>query len=328
MQLVVLGMHRSGTSLLAHLLALMGCHVGENSVATGPWNPSGHWEHPQLVALDEDILVALGAVWYDVLGLDLAKLPAAEHTRFRERAVQLVSQLDVHRPWVIKDPRLCALLPFWRPLLASPVVILAHRDPVAVARSVRARDGFPLSLGIALWEQAMRAALVASAGLPRVRVRHAELLRDADAVAGALFRQLADLGVAGLRRPDLAGLVEPGLKHHEAEEAERDGLLNSSQIELCAALDRGDLGAAQEGVLSEGAADLLALYPSQLRRLEVAQLERDELRARMAIEAELHAWVADLERAKTWLESQRARWQAEAEALARVVEAERSKDGG
>ena len=68
-------------------------------------------------------------------------------------------------PVVWKDPRLCLLLPWWRPLLPAPVAtVLVWRHPVAVARSLRSRQGFTVSLGLALWERYNRAALAALAG--------------------------------------------------------------------------------------------------------------------------------------------------------------------
>lgn len=322
MQLVVLGMHRSGTSLVTSALARMGCFVGPQTTAVGPWNPRGHWEHPDVVALDEEILAALGATWFDVGALDLGALGREDRARLEERAAAVVAALDPHRPWAIKDPRLCSLFPFWRPLLECPVVVFVHRDPIAVAHSLRARDGFPLVFGLALWEASVRSALAASASVPRLSISHRAFLRDPVAAARALREGLAKLGVDALAEPEEAGvanLLEAGLHHHEPDAALRGELLTPAQLELCLALERDDLPEAQVK-RSEGAEDLLRTYPAQLRRLEVAQAERDLLRAHQQIEPELRRWVAELEEAKAWLEQQRADWQATAEAEARLNE--------
>lgn len=313
MQLVVLGMHRSGTSLLTSTLAGMGCNVGPDSVAEGPWNPRGHWEHPDVVALDDRVLAALGAAWHDVGRLDLARLDPEALLQFRSDAAAVVRSLDSHRPWVIKDPRLCWLLPLWRPLLECPVAILVHRDPIAVARSLQARDGFPLPFGVALWEDAMRRALAASSAIPRLLVSHAALVAAPQAAAEVLRGKLTELGVSGLHpRDGLEDWVDRNLVHHaEAAAAERSEWLNPLQIELSEALERGDLEAVPRRALSGGARDLLAAYLPQPRA------ERDQLLALLTIERELRAWVADLEGGKAWLEEQRSRWQAVAEGEAR-----------
>jgi sulfotransferase family protein len=321
MQIVVLGMHRSGTSLLTSVLARLGCYVGSDTIAVGPWNRTGHWEHPEVTELDDELLAALGANWFDLARLDLSELPEPAHAGFAGRARTIIEELDRHRPWAIKDPRLCSLLPFWRPLLQNPVAILIHRDPVEVAYSLRARDGFPLPFGVALWEHSLRSALKASAGMPRILVRHASLLRDPVAAASTLLDQLAAVGVSGLKGADasLTRTVHRELHHYEAVAEERSELLAPAQLELCAALDAGEIPQAS-GPLTLGCRELMTTYPPQLRRLETAQAERTRLHDLLAIEAELRGWIGELERAKVWLDDQRRRWEAAAESNARLLE--------
>ncbi len=61
---VVVGMHRSGTSLCAHMLSLMGIEMSDAIAADGS-NARGHWEQPALVALHDEILRLFGRDWYD-----------------------------------------------------------------------------------------------------------------------------------------------------------------------------------------------------------------------------------------------------------------------
>ena len=55
---VVLGMHRSGTSLCSHLLARLGIDMADDPAAQ-PSNPKGHWERPEIVQRHDRILELL-----------------------------------------------------------------------------------------------------------------------------------------------------------------------------------------------------------------------------------------------------------------------------
>ena len=60
-----LGMHRSGTSLVARLLSLLGVHLGpdERVLTAGEDNPKGYWEHRSFVDLNDEILARFGGRW-------------------------------------------------------------------------------------------------------------------------------------------------------------------------------------------------------------------------------------------------------------------------
>jgi hypothetical protein len=240
-QVVVLGMHRSGTSLLAGLLALAGLRAGVADDFPPPdaHNRRGYWELLDVWAIDEVLFRLVGAAWDDPGACDLDRLRAADRARLAARAAALVGHLDRHGPWVVKDPRLSLLLPFWRSFLTHPVAVLVYREPLAVARSLAARDGFTLARGVALWERYNRAALTASEGLPRLVVAQRDLIADPGGTMVRLVAGLAAAGVRGLAVPDatvLAAHVEPALVHHGGAAA--DAALTPAQAALLAALER------------------------------------------------------------------------------------------
>lgn len=227
MQFIVLGMHRSGTSALARVLGLMGCHVGrEDELAPADeHNPKGYWEREDVWALDERILAAAGASWHDVGGFDIERLDGATRDALTQAARAVIAELDAQRPWAIKDPRLCLTFPLWRPLLALPVCVLVQRDPLEVARSLARRDGFPLAAGIALWERHTRDALRHSAGLPRVQVHYEQLCAEPAATVARLHAELLAVGVpAGtLVMPgadELRAFLDPALHREKAAPGE------------------------------------------------------------------------------------------------------------
>src|ERR1700690_93442 len=67
--LVVLGMHRSGTSALTGMLHHLGVALGSRLMAASPDNPRGYWEHSDIVATHERLMAALGWGWDDIRSL-------------------------------------------------------------------------------------------------------------------------------------------------------------------------------------------------------------------------------------------------------------------
>src|SRR6056297_1474722 len=153
--LVIVGMHRSGTSLLARACHEAGIFGGgpEEMLESQDDNPLGFYERRDLVAANEALLTATGTRWYGPpecaltsVSDDLSPLCEAVYSRLR------MARRD--RDAFIKDPRLCLTWPVWRSLDAvdRQIVIYVYRDPLAVARSLQARHGFPLAFGLLLWE--------------------------------------------------------------------------------------------------------------------------------------------------------------------------------
>ena len=199
-------MHRSGTSAVARVLNLMGCYFGAEREGTraNEENPKGFWERQDVRRLNDVMLRSVGCDWDRVSGFD-AEAMQAEQSVYRRAMADIVLDLDAHRPWFIKEPRLCLLFPLWRPLLEAPVCIHVHRSPMEVARSLDARHGIPLNTGLALWEVYNVRALSASKGLPRLVVSYSELMRAPEDVVGELGASLSDFGYA-LRSPGKAEL--------------------------------------------------------------------------------------------------------------------------
>ena len=59
----VLGMHRSGTSMLTHMIEASGYHSGDNLQPPGSDNPNGYWEDLVVLNINESLLRALGKNW-------------------------------------------------------------------------------------------------------------------------------------------------------------------------------------------------------------------------------------------------------------------------
>lgn len=291
-QLVVLGPHRSGTSAVTGLLARMGAYVGapEQNLPRDATNPKGFHERVDVVAIN-DALLACGAApqWSTFRPGDADD---AARALFEARARPVAGELAAHQVSVLKDPRMCLTFGLWRPLLPNPVCLLALRNPMEVAHSLRERDGCPLVVGVAVWEHHMRQALTASEGLPRYLVDYAELVADAGGCTARLAAQLRAQGIEGLDPGRAQGWIEPVLRHFQMERNVLDEVLNPAQLAFYRTLCDGTaLTAGSGGRLSSGAED--ALLQSRAILQVVAALRVQETRLRREVDA-LHVRDAHL----------------------------------
>ncbi len=140
---LVLGFHRSGTSLITKSLECLGVELGPLANWSAPDNPSGFWEDREILALDQVIMAAAGGSW-DTLG-DLVFTHEIIRN-FAPVARRIAANRLREMPlWGLKEPRMCRLLPFWRPIfndVADKVsVVHVTREPGDVARSLLRRNG-------------------------------------------------------------------------------------------------------------------------------------------------------------------------------------------
>lgn len=223
MQLIVVGMHRSGTSMLARILNLMGAYFGGEGVSTGAnqENPKGFWERRDVRNINDAVLHSLGCDWNRVSKFDVGSLARPVLEKFRIDASRVILELDAHRPWLMKEPRLCLLLSLWKPLLETPVCIHIMRHPVEVAASLRTRNSIPIEAGLALWQRYNYDAMLAMQGLPRVCVSYEEIIRDPVHMAAEIHGSLTRYGVTPSRLPsasEILAFVDRDL-HRERHEA-------------------------------------------------------------------------------------------------------------
>jgi tetratricopeptide (TPR) repeat protein len=206
--IVVLGMHRSGTSCLAGMLAGGGLASAGDAVRN--WdNARGHHEMLDVVRLNEAVLAHSGGHWLS---------PPAEVRWTDEQAVardRLLGARIAGRPALLKDPRTLLTLPFWRASRVPYQVIGIVRHPLAVARSLESWRGIPLAEGVALWSAHNRA-------LAEDRARHGYALADFEqpkaVVVAAVVAACASLAPV-IDEAGLAGAYEEQLVHHDGGDA-------------------------------------------------------------------------------------------------------------
>lgn len=179
---LVVGMHRSGTSAVTGALGRLGLQLpAGGDLVTGRFDNPAHHESDALNRFDDELLRVLGGSWsgppirVDVGWEDSARVDALV-PRAREAARRAFPPEGANA-W--KDPRLCLLLPFWRRQLDPGArAVLVWRDPLSAARSLHVRQNFTMSLSLALWLIYIRRALEGLRGMPVMVVSFDRLLDD------------------------------------------------------------------------------------------------------------------------------------------------------
>jgi hypothetical protein len=143
--LVILAMHRSGSSCLAGMLQASGFHAG-NVFHWNEDNRRGNQEDLRIIELNNLVLEASGGSWLSPPGW-------IEWTRSLEsQRDKVLKEFSSSRaPWMFKDPRSVLTLPFWVDAIGRSRLIGVFRNPVSVAQSLAARNGLPLLKGLELW---------------------------------------------------------------------------------------------------------------------------------------------------------------------------------
>ena len=189
---LVLGMHRSGTSTLARGLRVLGVAWGQKLLPAHPGNPKGLFEDAGLYAFNKALLAQLGLTWRSPEAPDTAALRRLAAGPPGVTALSLLREKSAGQAIPgLKDPRMSRLLPFWRPVLAASGLrahcCIALRHPESVAHSLWQRDRLDAEHSHALWLAYLLDALEGSTGLPRLLTDYGLLLHRPE-------RQLQRLG--------------------------------------------------------------------------------------------------------------------------------------
>lgn len=222
--ILVLGMHRSGTSAVSGVLHCLGVSLGQTVSGAGPSNPRGYFENTRVVMLHEELLGALGSAWDDPRPLPAGWTEDPGLVGWGERLEEILVAEFAHQPlWGVKDPRLCRLLPWWLPLLAELGVVtravLVLRHPLAVAASNAHRTGMPREQALELWLEHTLAAERQTRHLPRAVIGYEALLADwRKAMVAAMPRLQVDWAWGEDQAARVDELLEGELAHHRGDE--------------------------------------------------------------------------------------------------------------
>jgi hypothetical protein len=232
--LLVLGMHRSGTSALTRALSLLGADLPKTLMGgtdgNAVSNPTGHWESEPIAKLNDAILESAGTTWRSSEPFNSAWYETGRFHEFRERALDILeNEFDRSSLFVLKDPRVCKLTPFWFSVLSEasivPRVVSIVRSPYEVAASLFKRNMIERPLGELMWLRYTLDAERDSRLASRVQLSYDQLLRFP---SRTLARIGEGLGVVWPRTSiatdeAINSFISSKLRHH-VDELAVDGL--------------------------------------------------------------------------------------------------------
>ena len=203
--IAILGMHRSGTSCLAGSLQQAGLYLGE-VVEQAPHNRKGNRESLAIRSLNDRLLESNDGAW---------NRPPAElvwSEIFASTRDRLIAKFADRTSWGFKDPRTLLTLPFWQDGIPELVFVGTFRHPVAVAKSLLARDGIAPNDAFSLWTQynARLLCLAEAHGFPLISFDS-----KAETYHAALIEICVSLGLDPGRRGGKVRFFEKSLRHED-----------------------------------------------------------------------------------------------------------------
>ena len=229
--LVILGMHRSGTSAFTRVAGLLGGAVPRDLMPpVADDNDAGFWESMGIYRLNDTLLRCAGSRWDDSreLPFDWTNLQVSDG--FKRRATAAICRaFGPEDLIVIKDPRICRIFPFWKDVLQEMemdvLCLLPVRNPLEVAASLRRRDGFDPAKSYLLWLRHTLDAEAATRGLRRSIATFDHLMSDWRDCTMRIQKDLASTWPRAFEKEAAQGIecfLQERLRHNHASAQDLD----------------------------------------------------------------------------------------------------------
>jgi len=324
-----MGVHRSGTSALAGALTVMGFHPGSSLLpAVQGVNNNGFFEDQRVVDLNDQILGLLGRDWRWPTPLPGGWLNESALQPLRKQARELLAEQETHGAWLLKDPRLCQLLPLWLEELAAlgvaPSIVLIHRDVREVSQSLIKRDQLTPPQAEALWLDHLLSAEGCTRELPRALVHYDELLAQPKQVLKNISNWLSH-PIEDDELARAAATVSKSQQHHQANQLPTPTIALAAQLNEQIAQLSGTpeslnaLTNVFDDITTERNQSLNVMGPLlDAQATELARLEQNLTRAMAQIESNKTATQAYADTAAKSADAARSQYSALVEAVAQI----------
>lgn len=307
--IIILGMHRSGTSATTGMLRCLGITLGKKLYAGhANINAKGYFEHRDIVDANEEALLALNSAWDDILpkqdnwwknnklGIYSNKIKHCLRKDFSHAAL-----------WAVKDPQLCRLMPWWLDILADEGIktkyLIVVRPPHEVYLSLKRRDGFSLEKSYLLWILHYIDAEYWTRGLPRIFITFESLVNDPAATVAGIEKNL------DLRFPipinknadDLLRFISKDLIHHRQQLSDNES--QSKLVELARTLHNQLVSATSENSKHQLDFERLDHVRAQIDEIQqsFSTVLVEQLRDTYKIRSELQLTMNKIFRSWTWI---------------------------
>ena len=238
---LVLGMHRSGTSALTRCLNLLGMDLGSHLLSPEKGNAKGFWEHADVVRINDALLQSFGMYWHSLDPLPQNWLQSEASEKAREEIRELIRRdFAGVSLWGLKDPRMCRLAPLWLGVLREMGITVAAvfvvRSPLEVAASLEREHGLSISSNVISWMQHLAEAEIATRSIARTMVDYDHLLADPFVLLSGIGHALGIVWpiTVDARRDAIVSFLDVGLRTHRQQITEDAvPLLVSSMVDAC-----------------------------------------------------------------------------------------------
>lgn len=306
--LVVLGMHRSGTSAFTRVLNLAGAKLPEHLNAAGGGNDIGYWESDPLINYHNALLAELGSDWSDWRRLDFSQVPMRRRAEMKAEIADIVAAEFGSAPLiVIKEPRICRFARLFIDALDDAGYdvrcVLPTRSPLEVVQSLEKRDGMSRGKAALLWLRHVLDAEAATRNHMRTFVPFDRLMSDwrATMTQFADHLQISWPYTEDEIAPQVVSFLSPTERHHAAtaEQVLHDPLLRGWVVDVFTALqvlENNPSSATALGVLDRVRDEFNNAGPI-LGRL-VADIDNARIREMNALNASLNSERAAADEAR------------------------------
>jgi hypothetical protein len=215
-------MHRSGTSALAGVLSKLGCELPATPMAASTSNAKGFFESVAVRDFNEEVLASASSSWDDFTPFHDGWLQSPEAPAFIERAVALLrSEFGDSPLFVLKDPRICRIVPFWTAVLerygCAVKPILTIRNPLEVGDSLLRKKNFTEPLSQMIWLRHALDAERSTRGMARFHTSFEQLMVGWESVAEKAQQSLELIWPKPIANVelDVQLFLSGELRHHE-----------------------------------------------------------------------------------------------------------------
>ncbi len=218
---VVLGMHRSGTSALTRVINLLGADISSNLMPAQEVNERGFWESQDIYELHSAMFADVNRAWDSLNAFPAEWLRSSPAIEYKSRFIALIQREFANSSSIVlKDPRICILVPFWDTLLReagfSPHYIIPFRNPSEVASSIYRHHSRNPLWSYLLWLRHVLEAELATREMKRCFISYDMLLENWNEVVVKIFRDL-ELPLPDISetvRIEIDTFLSPSLRHH------------------------------------------------------------------------------------------------------------------
>ena len=175
---IILGMHRSGTSLTSNILIKLGVNMGDNLYGKTFSNPFGHFEDMDFFELNEDILISAGGNHLEPPKQDAIEL---QFDKFKDKIKNTIENKAKNSLYGWKDPRTCLTFNLFLPYVENPYIIYCKRDANEIAQSLFKRQNIEINEGLKLtqrYENEIQNVIKKNPNIKKLEITYKELIKN------------------------------------------------------------------------------------------------------------------------------------------------------